>query len=65
MGVHGGVHPLAPLPTPAVSNKSSAVRGGDVSIGSSGGNPDVWYLEGVTPTAEVLAVVSEEEAIAT
>ena len=64
MGVCGGVRPLPPLPTPAISNSCSVVRGGDVSIGSSGGIPGVGYLEGAAPTVEVLAVISVQEAIA-
>ena len=65
VGAWGGVHPLVPLPTPAVSSKSAVVRGGDVSIGSSRGIPDVpLVLEAVAPTVEVLAMVSVEEAIA-
>ena len=65
MGAHCGVHLLVPLPTPAVSSNSTVVRGGDVSIGSSGGITDVpLVLEAVAPAVEVLAVVSVEEAIA-
>ena len=65
MGIQGGVHPLAPLPTPAASNSYSVVRGGKVSISSSGGISGVGCLEGVAPMVEVLAVVLVEEAMAT
>ena len=65
VGARGGVHPLVPLPTPAVSSKFTVERGGDVSIGSSRGIPDVPpVLKVVAPTVEVLAMVSVEEAIA-
>ena len=61
VGAQGGVHPLAPLPTPAVRSKLAIERGGDISIASSGGIPEVPpALEAV----EVLAMVSVGEAIA-
>ena len=65
VGARGGVRPPAPLPTPAVSSKFTVVRGGDVSISSNRGIPEVpLVLEAVAPTVEVLAMVSVEEAIA-
>ena len=65
MGVCGGVSPLPPLPTPAINNSSSIMRGGNVSIGSNGGISKAGYPgEGATPV-EALAVVSVAEAMAT
>ena len=61
MGARGGVHPPAPLPTPAVRSKLAIERGDNISIASSGGILEVpTALEAV----EVLAMVSVEEAIA-
>ena len=42
----------------------SEVGARSVSIGSSGGSPGGGYLDGGTPAAEELAVVSVEEAMA-
>ena len=42
VGIHGWVCPLTPLLTPAVNKNFSEVRGGNVSMASSGGNPGGW-----------------------